>query len=469
MKKRYQDVPEEAVSAQPVKSFFVEMLTRDIGLTDSILDLLDNCMDGIVRSVDKRTLGRARPYEGYGADINLTKESFEIADNCGGIPWDLHEYAFRMGRARPNNEHTRPTVGTYGIGMKRALFKIGRHATIQTQNDLFAYEVEISPDWLDSPDDWTLPVHSLERTDEDGTLICIDQLNDDVRAAFSRTVFERVLRAKIETHYALIIAKGFTVRLNGRDVEPRPLTLRFDDTTSKNQIRPYIYKGNIDGVDVFLAAGFTRPFPPAHELEADVEKVRYSSSDAGWTVICNDRVVLYCDKTELTGWGTAGIPQYHNQFISIAGMVEFHCNDASKLPTTTTKRGIDASSHLYLRVQDKMREGLRMFTGFTNRWKGKDRVKEARERIQDAQSMSLPDLKARTSKLKMSSVAKLPGSQYRPPLPTPKKERSTARIGFVKPRVEVETVSEYLFDTTRMKPSDVGQRCFEIILDEARV
>jgi hypothetical protein len=40
----------EPVNASPVKSFFVHMLTRDIGLEEAILDLLDNCVDGILRS-----------------------------------------------------------------------------------------------------------------------------------------------------------------------------------------------------------------------------------------------------------------------------------------------------------------------------------------------------------------------------------------------------------------------------------
>ena len=42
--------PYESVDAAPVKSFFVYMLTRDIRLEDAILDLLDNCVDGILRS-----------------------------------------------------------------------------------------------------------------------------------------------------------------------------------------------------------------------------------------------------------------------------------------------------------------------------------------------------------------------------------------------------------------------------------
>ena len=45
----------EAVDATPVKSFFVEMLTRDIELVDAILDLLDNCVDGILREKKTRS------------------------------------------------------------------------------------------------------------------------------------------------------------------------------------------------------------------------------------------------------------------------------------------------------------------------------------------------------------------------------------------------------------------------------
>ena len=94
----------EDVDASPVKSFFVSMLTRDIKLEEAILDLLDNCIDGILRS----GVGKdARPYEGFEASIEFNAQSFSISDNCGGIPWNLHERAFRMGRPpqRDQDDH----------------------------------------------------------------------------------------------------------------------------------------------------------------------------------------------------------------------------------------------------------------------------------------------------------------------------------------------------------------------------
>ena len=87
------------VPAKPVKSFFVRMLTRDIDLSDAILDLLDNSMDGVIRS-EKGQLAKTKPYKGYAVDIKFDSHSFSILDNCGGIPWSLREYAFRMGRVK---------------------------------------------------------------------------------------------------------------------------------------------------------------------------------------------------------------------------------------------------------------------------------------------------------------------------------------------------------------------------------
>ena len=66
----------DTVDATPVKSFFVDMLTRDIELVDAILDLLDNCVDGILRQ--KKNSSGETPYEGFEAEINLIKIRFPL-------------------------------------------------------------------------------------------------------------------------------------------------------------------------------------------------------------------------------------------------------------------------------------------------------------------------------------------------------------------------------------------------------
>jgi hypothetical protein len=453
----------------PVKSFFVSMLTRDILLDDAILDLLDNCVDGILRS--GRT-GGEKPYTGFKAEIKFDKDYFSISDNCGGIPWNLHEYAFRIGRAFKSDRPPDPagTVGAYGIGMKRAIFKMGKRSLISTQSGNDQYEVEITPDWLKEESEWLIPIRSAKSPrKEDGTTIVIRDLYDGISKKFKDDVqsFSSELLRKISGHYSFIIDKGFEVIINGKSMEPRATKFVFDYSQEKGVIRPYIFKMNSDGVEVFLTVGLTRGIPTQSEIIDEEKSPKYSSLDAGWTVVCNDRAVLYCDRSELTGWGEAGIPRYHTQFIAISGIVEFKSDNASNLPTTTTKRGIDASSKLYLQVKNKMRDGMRIFTDYTNKWKGRE--EEAKVLIQQGEKLSFEKIKEEAEGLAFHQIRTTfpPGEQYQPKLPFPfKPEPTDRRISFKREISKIRTVGEY-FGNPDMAPSGVGEKCFDKIYDEA--
>ena len=454
----------EAVNASPVKSFFVSMLTRDIKLEEAILDLLDNCVDGILRSSESKG---ARPYEGFKAEITFDASSFSIFDNCGGIPWDLRDYAFRMGRSPDRPRDAPGSVGVYGIGMKRAIFKIGKHCLISTRNGNHQYEVEITPEWINDESDWNIPVRSADKsTDQDGTEILVENLYEGIAKTFGEGAksFKSELERMVSTHYAYIIAKGFEVTINGDPVEPRVTKIVYD---SQHAIKPFVFRSTTDDVEVYLAVGFTRPIPSRDEIIDEQQEARYSSIDAGWTVLCNDRAVLHCDRSELTGWGEAGVPRYHTQFIAISGIVSFRSDDASKLPTTTTKRGIDASSPLYLQVKNKMREGMRLFTDYTNKWKG--RADESKKEVLRGVPLALEDLRVETDDLTFRKTRNWPlGHQYRPQLPLPPQlEPTKRRITFVREAEQIKTVADYL-DASEMQPSEVGGLCFDTVYDEAQ-
>ena len=455
----------KTVDATPVKSFFIEMLTRDIDLVDAVLDLLDNCVDGILRKQGNNS--DEVPYKRFKAEIKFNEKSFSISDNCGGISRDLHDYAFRMGNARKERDPTLPTIGVYGIGMKRAIFKIGKHCSITTENEGDRYKVEITPEWIASQDNWRIPISELPPSNtKDGTTIIIDDLNEGIAIRFgdgAKEEFTRELTEKVQTHYAFILNKGFEVEINGKQVEAKPTKLVFNE-----KIKPYIYQTENDGVKVFLSVGFTRPIPSQADIDDEQEEKRYSSIDAGWTIICNDRAVLYCDRSELTGWGEAGVPRYHTQFIAISGIVEFQSNDAAKLPTTTTKRGIDASSSLYLQVKNKMREGMKLFTAYTNHWK--DDADESKRQIALGNPYTLDEIKKEVETLKMNPVKSgLKGEQFKRRLPRPKPKESTKRqISYSKELDDIQTVQRYLFGDEEVSPSKVGEECFDMILEEAQ-
>ena len=108
-------------------------------------------------------------------------------------------------------------------------------------------------------------------------------------------------RKSVAQQYNRIIQKGFTVTVNAKPI--KPTVLRFLSISNlKNQgIAPYIFEGTTNNVDVEIIVGFYRASPAEDELEAETEIPR-SSDEAGWTLICNDRVVLDHDKSILTGW-----------------------------------------------------------------------------------------------------------------------------------------------------------------------
>jgi len=446
------------------------MLTRDVKLEEAILDLLANCVDGILRTKGRR--GTKKPYDGFWAEINFNKDMFSITDNCGGIPWDLHAYAFRMGRADDRPEDAPGTVGVYGIGMKRAIFKMGEECLISSQHAGNGYEVEITADWVHDQNDWKIPVRAAKKSmAEDGTTIVIGGLHPRIAARFGTDAksFKSELERMVATHYAFIIDKGFCAKINGDQIAPRPTKLIFTKKGRAPAIQPFIVRTKTDGVEVFMAIGLTRPIPSQNEVASEQEEKRYSSLDAGWTVLCNDGAVLYCDRSELTGWGEAGVPRYHTQFIAISGIVEFRSDDASRLPTTTTKRGIDASSTLYLQIKNKMREGMSLFMDYTNKWKRP--ADEAKKHMEAGKPLSFEEIKAEAGELSMRTTTRsVPrGQQYRPNLPMPKKlEPRQCRLAFVKDLDDVRCVARYLFKDEDADASTVGARCFDLVLREAR-
>ena len=84
------------------------------------------------------------------------------------------------------------------------------------------------------------------------------------------------------------------------------------------EIEPGISKLEQEGVKVTLLASLAPKEKRTHEL-------------AGWYVLCNGRVVVSADKTDLTGWGV-GLPAFHSKYRGFAGVALFVSEDPDRLP-----------------------------------------------------------------------------------------------------------------------------------------
>lgn len=460
------------VAGAPAKDFFVRMLTRDIDLQDAILDLLDNCIDGILRN-ENPSPNQAKPFKGFWAKISFSGDRFVIEDNCGGIPWPLaRDYAFRMGPA--DAPHPDRSIGTVGIGMKRAIFKLGAEGLVHSHHKNHTFEVSIPPSWFKEPKTWDFPATvepAIQK--EHGTIIEVTQLHPGIAAQFAggeKSAFHERMLTTIGLHYCYMIEKGFHVEVNKAPAKGKPVEILCQSTKEERAFLPYIFEKSIGGVDIFLAVGYVAGNPTQKQQDQAVDG-QYTTELSGWTIVCNDRVVVANDKTRLTGWGDAGVPAHHPQFNGIRGIVEFRSKNASDLPVTTTKRGIDAGSNLYFQIRERMQFALKRFTGNTNRWKGHEETQK--RELKEATPLSLEELKEAVRKHKYGMNLKaISGSvaekHFVPDLPVWEEPKTHRTITFSRPIRDIEKVSVYLFGNDQRAAAEVGAMCFDRTLKEAK-
>jgi DNA topoisomerase VI subunit B len=172
--------------ANPTKAFFVRMITRDITLEDCIFDLIDNSIDGAweLAGGHPLSLDDETDLSAYKISVLIREDGFEISDNCGGITLDdAADYAFTFGR-KQDAETENFSIGVYGIGMKRAVFKVGSEIEIRsTYNDgdkLSSFRVPIDVEqWLASGDEnWDFDIEEAEDLEHAGVQISVLKLTE---------------------------------------------------------------------------------------------------------------------------------------------------------------------------------------------------------------------------------------------------------------------------------------------------
>jgi len=447
-------MPTELANAFPRKTFFIQMFTKDISLEDSILDLVDNSIDGLIRT-DHLNLsdisrgifrkdGHSRPATGSLPSISVkySKDEVSIEDNCGGIDFEYAlKEAFNFGHSA---DYKPGYLGVYGIGLKRALFKIGNrfHITSRTTDTGFTCDLNVS-EWLlkDSTlDDWRIPLTSTEAARSKasaGTLIRITDLHDEVRLRLKDATFENELRTSMKKTYAFFLDRHVSVKVNGDRVKPFEIPV---GKLKKGQASFEKFERN--GVLVRIFATVAMPD----------EDGRLPAEPAGWYLVCNGRVVLPADKSATSGWGVPPMPQFVSKYRAFLGFVFFESKNPLSLPWTTTKRDLNKESPIYLFVKGRMAVAARPVISFCNRKYGPDQDEQPIEReiSKEVTPASLGELTSRKSTV------------FTPPqvVKTPK---TTTRIQYDAENSDLEKVRKHL-RKPRMGASDIGRHTFDYFL-----
>ncbi len=185
----------EIVKSYPTKTLFIDILTQDLDLQDCIMDLLDNSID----SYKRHELTNRRNVE-----LTIEKDKFEIYDTCGGIEKKiLKERAFVFGVDELKRE--KKTLGLYGIGMKRSIFKIGKKIELITDDGEYTNIMTIDVEQWKNDDEWDFEIDSIKSNShahKGSTRITITDLYDEIRLKFDSDPF--IGRLKKSIHVILL-------------------------------------------------------------------------------------------------------------------------------------------------------------------------------------------------------------------------------------------------------------------------
>jgi hypothetical protein len=351
------------VHGDPTKDFFITMLIKDITLRDAIGDLVDNSVDAIKAKATNR-----ENLKGYTINIKVDGKRFSISDNGTGIEEEIaREYAFKLGKPKDHKliDHS---IGRFGIGMKRAFFKLGNSISVKSKAPTSSFSISIPVStWKEDEDNWDFHFENVKAKQKNaasitGTTIEITDLSADAKENFKKPQFEYELREEIATEQILNINKGIIIKINNEPIAPPDLTLKFN-----KEIIPAYWK---------------HTFKHSKDSELHVEIFAGVSDEVeiegGWNIFCNDRLILSRDTSATTGWtgtGGDGVAKYHQQFWGFRGYVFFNSKKSSSLPWNTTKTGIDPDSSDYLAVRKKMIELMKDVFLLLNRQK-KEREKD---------------------------------------------------------------------------------------------
>lgn len=421
------EVQNKKVDASPTKGFFIYMLTRDIDVRPAIVELIDNSIDGA------KKIRKDKGYKGLFIKISMSQDKFIIEDNCGGIDIETaQKYAFQFGRSsdRENDLHGYFT-GIFGIGMKRALFKLGKKFEVisKTSTEYFDLKVDVD-EWINKPE-WKFEFDNVKTgisNDETGTKIIVEKLNTDIIGKFESEMFINSLIDYIQK-YRTVEAE------NGLDIEVNNIAIDYgkEKLLKSKDIQPYEKQIIDDNGKITIVAGITNKGEP---------------NKAGWYIYCNGRLVLYADKTELTGWGVEN-RVFHYSLAEFRGYVYFESQNLLELPWNTTKTGIDTSNRLYVIARQSMSEAMKQVI----------KVIDEAKRKHDVSNLDELDFvkKAGETELNHSTIANIVENkdfnitEVEPEMPM-------ARISFSKPLNEVEKVKERMGERTNKA---VGEKLFE--------
>ena len=299
--------------------------------------------------------------------IDFTGNSVKISDNCGGISAEDAENSVFVFGAEDPESHRDDRLSVYGIGMKRAIFKLGNRIKIDSEHPQHGFSMDLDvKKWESKKEDpWFFEIATKPKSQKGTTRISISEINNAVQARLKDPSFETQLCDRISQAYAFFVSRVVKIVVNGQTVNPAEIKLSSNRASDNFES---------EGVTVSIVAGIGTP-----------DDKRYSSEKAGWNVFCNGRAVILFDRSPLTGWGISGfLPSFQPKHRPFLGHVFFTSDIPENLPWTTTKQGVNSDNQIWQLALRRMADVGRQVTSFLDNRYSEEGTTITLDEMQDA-------------------------------------------------------------------------------------
>lgn len=432
---------QDKINASPRKKLFIDILTQDIKVETCIFDLIDNSFDSYVRNkIEERR------------EIKLTinNDNFEIYDTCGGIEKEtLKKNVFRFGAESLDKEE--PTLGMYGIGLKRSIFKMGDKITMETDDgkDYSLMDMTVTEWQQQGEHDWDIPFETDKSNLANGALpytrIKVSELHKEIVNKFTLDTFKNDILESLKRSYCLIIKNHIDFTYNKNNVVPYPLIVPYDDNYT-----PSVHIETYNELDINIIC-FIDP--------RKGERLKDAVNKRGWNLFCNNRLILANDIYDTTGWiggekhDKSILPKYHSIYNEFRGIVFLKSNNPFNLPLNTAKDNLNTEDKNYNYVLKKMIKTARPVVNYLTKKYAKEQKQE--EAIEETIEETI-DENYNPEEINATEIEKT--SEFKAPTRTVIKEKEMTTITYLKEKKLVDIVRSHLGVKSN---KEAGKRTFD--------
>lgn len=412
----------------PDKAFTIDTFTRDASVQECIFDLIDNSIDAARKKLHENNKliiddnGLVSDYSGIKIKVLINQQCISIEDNCSGMePSEIRNGILRFGQ--PSKAEY--SIGLYGIGLNRAIYKLGNKTNIVTETKTDKSQVKINMEaYRKEQSKWLIPASTLPTTGQTGTELSISDINNEVEHILADTEFVNKMKSEASKRYSNFILKDLQLEINAELIKAQKIQIRADGPLSPLR-KTYTAK---NGVRIKIIAGQHIKHRFTNENGFNKKINKEIVGDYGWSIICNDRVVIKSNKESKTGWEK----HWHTEYNGFVGVVEFIAKDGRTLPWNTSKSDINFSNSAYQSAIEDMRS-------FTNEWrKHGNLAKKLRLANQPLNSPPARTSKTATKKNQSKTITSKPKTTVQPVAPTIKPNKNEYRT------VLPEDINEHL-------------------------